>query len=72
MTETCGNCRWWIAPQKPPPGWGGHVNERGTCRHFANDRFSLTIGHGKTRIADETRSEHTCGEHQPTPPEATP
>jgi hypothetical protein len=67
MTEpTCKTCKWWIAPSPPPLGWGGHINEYGTCRHFANDRLAYTPGlAGKIRFANETRAEHTCGEHTP-------
>jgi hypothetical protein len=63
---TCATCRWWGAPLPPPPGWGGHVNEYGTCRHFANDYFTNLAGIiAKVRCANETRAEYTCPEHTP-------
>jgi hypothetical protein len=67
MTQpTCKTCKWWKPPSSPPPGWGGHVNEYGICRHFANDRFMALAGHASAvRCATEPRAEHTCGEHQP-------
>jgi len=63
--KTCSTCRWWKAPNPPPAGWSGHVNEYGICRHFANDRFLHQTGFaGPVRCADQTRAENYCREWQ--------
>jgi hypothetical protein len=74
MTETCGTCRWWVAPQEPP--YPFLTSKFGICRHFANDEFVWMDTPGMRapmRRPLQPTVEHACSEHQPiTPPETTP
>lgn len=55
--NTCETCKWWKPPTARPTGWGGHINEYGACRHFANDRLLYLPGTASTiRCADEKRA----------------